>query len=85
MKTLKDVISAEEKGCITFSRICVNLGKVLNNETRKEEYYCSHDFPKDCSKFGCPHYMLITNRDDWYLREFSEKEAKKIMERGAVI
>jgi hypothetical protein len=70
----------EKKGCITFSKVCVNLGKVANLETGEEQYYCTHDFPEDCSKYGCPHYMLISNPNQWKLRKLSKKELQMLRE-----
>jgi len=73
MKTISDVITVEGKGCITFSRVCVNLGKVLNLETRREEYYCAHNFPEDCSKYGCPKLMDFEDPLTFRLQTFKRK------------
>jgi len=82
MKTVKDVTVVEDKGCITFSRVCVNLGKVADLETGFEEYYCTHDFPEDCSKFGCPKYVPITNHKQWKLTRLSKRKLKMLKEHG---
>lgn len=78
MKTISDVSLVEKKGCITFSRICVNLGKVANLETGKEEYSCGHGFPEDCSEYGCPKLMPMSNPEAWRLKRLSKKKLKML-------
>jgi hypothetical protein len=34
--------------------VCVNLGMLEN-----KRFYCGHDFPEDCSAFGCPKYIYV--------------------------
>lgn len=73
MKTQSDLVTVEEKGCITFSRVCVNLGKVLNLETRREEYYCGHDFPIHCEDYGCPKLITLADPSTFRLQTFKRK------------
>jgi len=75
-KTISDVVQVEEKGCLTFSRVCVNLGKVLNTETRREEYYCVHNWPEDCSKFGCPKLMDMRDPSELQLRTIKRRRVE---------
>lgn len=37
--------------------VCVNLGAVKVGEEQK--LYCGHNFPEDCSQFGCPKYSYV--------------------------
>jgi hypothetical protein len=63
---LKDIEFVIEKKCINFNEefrcpnckallipICINLGMV------KDKFYCNHNFPDDCTKFGCPKYSYM--------------------------
>jgi len=38
----------------TLIPVCVNLGII-----DKTSFYCLHNFPEDCSKFGCPKYNYV--------------------------
>lgn len=72
----KDLAFVEEKGCITFSKVCVNLGKVADLKTGQEKYSCGHHFPEDCSK--CGKLIEILNPQEWRLRILSERELKML-------
>jgi hypothetical protein len=64
---LKDIQwCAFEKKCINFNEefncpsckmllvpVCVNLGMV------GEKFYCSRNFPENCSEYGCPKYVYV--------------------------
>ncbi len=73
----KDLEFVEKKQCITFSKICCNLGKIANFKTGFEEYYCYHDFPVDCSKFGCPHYVNMSNPSEWRLKKLGNNTRQR--------
>jgi len=54
------------KGCFDQllhpTEVCVNLGEATNVLTKKGRFYCNHNFPKDCSVFGCPKRKLLDER-----------------------
>lgn len=75
---MKDLDFVEKKGCITFSKICVNLGKVADLETGQEKYSCTHNFPEDCSEYKCPVYTVMADSKEWRLRKLSPKELKML-------
>jgi len=75
----KDTEFVEKKGCITFSQICVNLGKVADLETGMEEYYCAVNcFSKECAKEGHGKLMPMNNPEEWKLRKLSVRELKAL-------
>jgi len=66
-----DVEEVERRGCLTFSRVCTNLGKakVQKGSTKgREGYYCARGFPPDCSKYNCPTYLPIVKHSEWKLK-----------------
>lgn len=81
---LKDLDYVEKKGCLTFSRECVNIGKSVDLKAGKEKYYCVRDFPEDCSKFGCPKLNTMSNPEIMQLRTLCPRELKKLRERWGV-
>jgi len=80
VKLIFDVEEVERRGCLTFSRRCVNLGMARKLEKGgglgSEGYVCDRDFPEDCAKYGCPKYMLIGTHEAWVL------EKGKVRKRG---
>ena len=76
----RDLEFVEKKGCITFSKVCVNLGKRANLETGREKYFCVRDFPENCARFGCPKLMPMSDPKRWQLRTLSERELKTLRE-----
>jgi len=38
--------------------VCVNLGTIRRGEDDK--LYCTHNFPEDCSQYGCPRYIFVS-------------------------
>ncbi len=52
------------KGCLDRllnpTQVCVNLGEAKNTDTSKKAFYCNRNFPKDCSEYGCPKMMSIS-------------------------
>jgi hypothetical protein len=60
MKEFKDRKTVVERGCLDGTMVCVNLGEVLvGAKTRKRMFYCTRNFPEDCSKYGCPKMIPI--------------------------
>ena len=71
MKLIYNVEEVEKKGCLTFTRVCVNLGIAREMEfgqMKPPGYYCNREFPEDCSKFGCPTLRPITDYKEWKLK-----------------
>jgi hypothetical protein len=70
-----------EKGCldrfVAASMACVNLGEALKRETRKRVFYCTRDFPSDCSQIGCP--ILTSIESEWSedLRNITQYETEE--------
>jgi len=62
----RDMEFVSAKGCfdrtLDPTEICVNLREVTNVLTRKSMFYCRRDFPRDCSKFGCPKMLSISEK-----------------------
>lgn len=81
---LKDLDYVEKKGCLTFSKECVNIGKTVNLQIGKEKYYCVRDFPKDCSKYGCPKLNIMSDPERMKLRTLCPRELKTLRERWGV-
>ena len=72
-KVFRNRAFVAEKGCLNSidpTEVCVNLGEVKEWLTKKRMFYCSYNFPEDCSKCGCPKMVPINER--W------RKDLKKI-------
>jgi len=81
---LKELDFVEKKGCLTFSRECVNIGKTVDLQAGREKYYCVRDFPEDCSKFGCPKLNKMADPRNMELITFSAVALKRLKERMKV-
>lgn len=81
---LKDLDYVEGKGCITFSRCCVNLGKAANLKEGHEEYYCARNFPTKCADFGCPKLNTMSDPSKMRLRKLCPLELKRLKEQAMV-
>lgn len=77
---LMELDYVETKGCLTFTRKCVNIGKAANRSTGQENYMCSRDFPEDCSQYGCPKLVKMTDPKKMQLRTLGPKELMKLKE-----
>jgi len=62
----KDRAFVSAKGCFDQllhpTEACVHLGEATNVLTRKRRFYCSRNFPRDCSVFGCPKMVPLDER-----------------------
>jgi hypothetical protein len=75
MIKLKDRAFVVRKGCFDRlndpTKVCINLGEVLNIAKNKRMFYCMHSFPENCGEYGCPKMMSI---DIKWQEELRKKE-----------
>jgi len=81
---LKDLDYVEKKGCLTFSKECVNISKTVNLKTGKEKYYCVRCFPEDCSQYGCPKLNKMKDHENMQLIKLCPRALKILRERTVV-
>lgn len=81
---LKELDFVEKKGCLTFSKACVNIGKTVDLETGREKYYCARCFPEDCTRYGCPKLNTMKDPERMQLITLCPRALKSLRERMAV-
>ena len=63
MTEFRDRVFVTAKGCFDRfpnpTQVCVNLGEVFDKKKKKRMFYCTHNFPENCSEYGCPKMMPI--------------------------